>query len=584
MFLKENFVNSAKYKTAALVISAGLTMASVGSASAGENRDSSFDNSPKSGLEWGNPNDNSRGEFANTVPPDNQTSNDENATSPVVENPTLGILPIIPNILPKTEIKANIPGYSLQFPNLPGVTGHFFPEKEGFTKGFAVLNDKTSQTWTEYNNTGGYQKWGKAISTLWRGADGKLRQAFEKGILEAEVNPNGQIIKSGTMNLPLEIAKKKLDLEKSIPNPDIYGPNANKLSILSLLPKIPTPKSPDVSGLSENVKQAIDLNIIPITAKVAVEAAALTPQEVLSQSPENMAQYWPLQVGNYWEFEGVNKDGIVFHSKIEVEAEVNFCGEEVFSLLFTKDKLEGYWAPGEQKNLRWYVKKGFKSFGNRQYKFAKGDKRTQRTSDKLGEDSNIELRQTRYDRPEEDAPAYMLYPDVVDGKSFNAYQNYYASCDTSTMPWKANWNVSYNKLNNTTMRIRYSEIDDSLPIPNPWAVEDWDFQAGVGPVRIAVLAPSNKILTMTITKSNVQNSFLDGLLKNDTAGKYIYGNKDYKKVSPKEVVITEISKESVIAYKDNEFDKANESNKFGKYKFAPENKMAKTSPLSRKNA
>lgn len=580
------------YKILTTATILGLGMAAVGIASASSPDHSNLDNSPKSG--WDQPNESDQ-----SIIPNNENYIPEIGISPVTKTP---------DIAPKTD--ANLPGFEIKFQDLPNVTGRFF-QSEGL-KGFAVLNTPRAPVLDEYLKAGGINKLGLPISSSTRGPLGEEVQQFQGGTLritvDKTVDKNGEVKKTEIVKAVSETEMQALYKNWK----EKVKPGISTSPTLSLFKERPNPADPQfLASASQGPDK--ENTIIPQTSKTPQNIEDIHKMEVAAATLVDMSNaFIPyMYPGEKWTYIQQTANGPAT-TTFSIKSPEMFCGSPVFPLHIEKSNDAAYWAPGTNRVLDFLVSRNFVN-GNF---IALGDRR-------YDPDGTL-LRQTSYQTTDIMTlkPAYLLFPRTINlNETFANLQSYYSGCPGQGQPWYAQWNMFAERKNIVTpaysgevIAITYIEFyRDKV-----WAKERWSWvQNGklIPPPRIEIYdetAPDNIVLTLDMTDYSI---IIDGTLGGgvDTlgtkqnqvpvqkinsidpfgktpepvnAGRYIYGDKDYKKVSSKDLVITEISKESAMAYKNygfNESDKFAPYDRMAKIKEAKEKMLAQISSYSHKN-
>lgn len=231
---------------------------------------------------------------------------------------------------------------------------------------------------------------------------------------------------------------------------------------------------------------------------------------------------FPLAPRNWWEFEGeVAATGEKFKTKIIVEEPEVLCGIKVTPLLFVKDKTVGYWGPGADLNLRWFVADWMGGFLR-----AVGDKRYVRNPANWEVAGRFESFVWYLGSGESKAPVYTIFPKyLVLGTSLTGPVQKYPSVkeDRQDCDWvlgapaeeKASWRVSYNWSKVSTeaysgKAVRVSFVEDFGG--RGW-IEDWYFAEGIGPVQIETFVQGEEF--NAVDKSTVKRRLkLSGLALN----------------------------------------------------------------------
>ncbi len=222
----------------------------------------------------------------------------------------------------------------------------------------------------------------------------------------------------------------------------------------------------------------------------------------------NASNLFPLQTGNCWEFDGrVVADGGRFVTRICVEPQEYFCGVKVTPLLFLKDKAIGYWGPGSEFNLRWFIADfENKNFWPHRFLRAVGDKRYRRDSgdwQTRGEfDSTVV-----YISKNLTVPAYVIFPERIFPPTslFVSRQDYFttkkedmADCGVADLQpiESASWRVTYGETLVSTpaykgmaIEVYFEEDFDG----RGW-VEKWYFAKDIGPVKIETFSQGHKLV------------------------------------------------------------------------------------------
>ncbi|HZQ98379.1 MAG TPA: hypothetical protein VFC93_06150 [Chloroflexota bacterium] len=92
--------------------------------------------------------------------------------------------------------------------------GHFFAQTGGSgSTGFPVFNDRQAPMWTIFKGAGGVAQWGYPISDRWVDVLGRVNQAFQKGVFQLTVRPQGQLVKIEWLNVYDELAARQVNLD-----------------------------------------------------------------------------------------------------------------------------------------------------------------------------------------------------------------------------------------------------------------------------------------------------------------------------------------------------------------------------------
>src|SRR3989344_989734 len=210
----------------------------------------------------------------------------------------------------------------------------------------------------------------------------------------------------------------------------------------------------------------------------------------------DVTSYFPLKTGTCWEFDGLAiASGERFINRICVEPQETMRGIKVTPLLFTKNKASGYWGPGANLNLRWFIV----NFGKKQprpsgFLYALGDERYQRDSHNWQTrgkfDSSI-----LYVSSDILVPAYVLFPKRIlpPNYLFIPDQGYYTTHDrlanfkTDAVSFEsAHWSVTYDRtvVNTPAYKGNAVQIHFEENFNGRGWVERWYFADKIGPVQI----------------------------------------------------------------------------------------------------
>ena len=142
-----------------------------------------------------------------------------------------------------------------------------------------------------------------------------------------------------------------------------------------------------------------------------------------NQHEESMDDYWPLVENSTWRFEGVRRklgENIEYKLQIIAKAPEIYEGQAVTPLEFRKSRIEGYWQPDVNQDLKWMVVNFDQS--NYPYIWAKGDERYTRGINIRKEDGkyiNNCARRFEYLSLTDGVPPYLLLPRKIDPNPTN---------------------------------------------------------------------------------------------------------------------------------------------------------------------
>lgn len=219
---------------------------------------------------------------------------------------------------------------------------------------------------------------------------------------------------------------------------------------------------------------------------------------------------FPLVPGNWWEFEGTEiANERRFRTRLAADQREQICGVTVVPLIFFKDQTFGYWGPGADLNLVWFLV-DFSALGSKHPDFfwALGDKRYRRDRsrfDKLGEFSEFVL----YESARSSVPPYAIFSrKIKSGWSMYPKNFYYFSKDNRTdCDWikkpsvidgkkTARWSLKYTLADTAvpayrgrTVKVRFLEDFGD----QDW-LEDWYFAENIGPVKIETFSQGQKLI------------------------------------------------------------------------------------------
>lgn len=243
----------------------------------------------------------------------------------------------------------------------------------------------------------------------------------------------------------------------------------------------------------------VSLTILAIFLSFLPVLTAQTIEEIV-----DVADYFPLITGNWWEFEGVDlKSGGTFKTLLAVGQNKGVCGVTVTPLLFFKDKKYGYWGPDDDLNLEWLLV-DFDAKGSKypDFLWAVGDKRYRRDPANF-EELGVFKTFVAYVSDSE-YPAYSIFPKQFSKKGTASQQKYHQTKeDRSDCDWIidgsetgiAKWNLSYKReeicepiIAGDAIRIRFAEDFGD----KGW-LEDWYFARDAGPIKIETFSRGQKL-------------------------------------------------------------------------------------------
>ena len=257
-------------------------------------------------------------------------------------------------------------------------------------------------------------------------------------------------------------------------------------------------------------------------ALVVLMTAAFAGASSKSGSPAKIdtSRFFPLSPGNWWQFEGeVTATGEEFKTKIAVENPEVLCGLKVFPLLFLKSETIGYWSPGADLNLRWFLADFDKKPSWPQiFLRGVGDKRYVR--DPFNPQATGQFYSfVWYASASKNLPAYIIFPQkVVLGESLVGPTQTYPSVreDRRDCAWlstvssktteRASWHLNYTMAYVATLAYvgEALKVDIIEDFGGRGWVENWYFAEDIGPVQIEVLAQGEQFNSGEIESQPIQ--------------------------------------------------------------------------------
>lgn len=119
--------------------------------------------------------------------------------------------------------------------SIPGVmTGHFYTQTRGkapYPAGYGVVDDQAAPFWITFQKFGGAATWGPPISGRWTDGNGRICQAFQRGIFQLTVNKGvvGNVEWANVLDELGALGKNQwLDVNKQIPPPFDWSSDQGK--------------------------------------------------------------------------------------------------------------------------------------------------------------------------------------------------------------------------------------------------------------------------------------------------------------------------------------------------------------------
>lgn len=181
----------------------------------------------------------------------------------------------------------------------------------------------------------------------------------------------------------------------------------------------------------------------------------------------DMSNYWPMKLNSNTKFHGYTKKGVTqlgygeFKMQLTINKQRIYEGKNTYPIYFIKDKPYGYWDPHNDQNLAWFVSDFNQNTTGKNFFYAVGDKRYDRTA---LPDIKL-LRRFRYDSLDSRYPAYALFPKTLKpnptGDLFTNLQNNmqrYSNCSYTDQTKECTL-VKMNQNNGWAQGIMDAQID-----------------------------------------------------------------------------------------------------------------------------
>lgn len=131
--------------------------------------------------------------------------------------PGLNFLSPFPVHAAETEGLNSPPDFSLFLPGR--YEGHFYTQTRGeepYPKGYAVINDDKAPVWNLFRRYGAVTTLGYPLSQRWNDEQGRVCQAFQRGIIQITPGEQNQTEKVEWMNILDNIGERKINLDNPV--------------------------------------------------------------------------------------------------------------------------------------------------------------------------------------------------------------------------------------------------------------------------------------------------------------------------------------------------------------------------------